>query len=594
MPMHLGSALNAATHAGRAADYPATALWTVAGGAGVTLLALILFFFHLGTYGLWEPDEARYAEIAREMLASHNFIIPHLNYVPYVEKPPLLYWLTTGSMELFGINEFGARFVNATAALIGVLTTYLFALRTFDCRRALLSGVVLATSALYALMAQVLTTDILLTTTTSIAMFAFFLQWRDGGRWWLVCYFAVAAAVLTKGPVGAVLPLITAAAFLWFEGEWRGATQRFHLVGGLAIAALVSLPWFIAITIEEPSFFSFYFVGEHLRRFLEPRYSHGEPIYYYFPVVAGGFLPWSLALLVVPWRLLEPNPARRFCLIAAATVFMLFSLASSKLIPYILPAFPFLAILAADGLMTFADADESCSSSRAHRFRPEKTSQPDPRRLALVTLMLALAGEAVIAVAFDPGRFKSPYLATLRPVLYVSAATAVVCAILCSAAFWTRHFEVGLALLIGGTAVTLIAISYGRILMEPTRSYATLARSIQRLAPAARLICYPRFIESLPFYCRRRVILVGAKTELAYGAKHANDASRFFYSRPDDLVRLWDEPQESVLVIDRGALGQVQDLLGSYRVIASDTRKLALARSPKYRGAAGNWVAGGR
>ncbi|MBV8773854.1 MAG: glycosyltransferase family 39 protein [Deltaproteobacteria bacterium] len=594
MPMRVGSALaNAEPHRGSAAESPATTLWTVGGGTMVAMLALVLFFFHLGTYGLWEPDEARYAEIAREMLASHNFIIPHLNYVPYLEKPPLLYWLTAGSMKLFGVNEFAARFVNGAAALIGVLATYFFALRTFDYRRAFVSGSVLATSALYALMAQVLTTDLLLTAATSIAIFAFFLQSKDGGHWWLVCYFALSAAVLTKGPVGAALPLITAAAFLWFEGEWRGAIQRFHVVEGLAIAAVITLPWFIAVTIQEPSFFKFYFVGEHLRRFFEPGYSHGEPIYYYIPVIAGGFLPWSLGLLVVPWRRLEPNSARRFCLIAVATVFLLFSLASSKLVPYILPAFPFLALLAADGLMTFAEVD-SHSNNTVQFAQDKKTAQSDPRRLSFITIMLALAGAAVVAVASDPGRFKSPYVGILQSVLYVAGATVVLSAIVCSAAFWTRHFEVGIAVLIGGAAVTLMIMSYGRIILEPTRSYATLGRGIERLAPSARLICYPRFIESLPFYCRRRVILVGAKTELAYGAKHAPDASSFFFTRRDDLVRLWEEPQQSVLVIDRGALGQVQDLLGKYRVITSDSRKLALTQRSKIRDAAESGAARSR
>jgi hypothetical protein len=121
------------------------------------------------------------------------------------------------------------------------------------------------------------------------------------------------------------------------------------------------------------------------------------------------------------------------------------------------------------------------------------------------------------------------------------------------------------------------------------RSYATLARNIERLAPAARLICYPRFIESLPFYCRRRVILVGAKTELTYGAEHAPDASGFFFTRRDDLLRLWDEPQDSVLIIDRGVLEQIQRLLGKYTVIASDSRKLALTRSAKNSGVADGW-----
>jgi 4-amino-4-deoxy-L-arabinose transferase-like glycosyltransferase len=546
------------------------------GGAALTALALALFFFHLGTYGLWEPDEARYAEIAREMLASHNLIVPHLNYVPYIEKPPLLYWLTAGSMKLLGVNEFAARLVNAGAALIAVLATYLFALRTFDHRRALLAGAILTTSALYAIMAQVLTTDMLLTAALTITMFAFFLQWSDGGQWWWLCYFAMGLAVLTKGPVGAALPLMTAAIFLWRESQLRDAISRFHLLAGLGITVAISLPWFIAITLQEPGFFDFYFVGENLRRFLEPSYSHGEPIYYYIPVIAGGFMPWSLAVFFIPWQSLKSNPARRFCVIAAATMFIFFSLASAKLVPYILPAFPFAALATADGLMAFAESDENVFTAAEPGLKRNTARGLDPRRLVLMTMLLVPAGFAVLAVAVGADRFKSPYPAILQPVLYVSGATVIICAIVCTWAFWSRHLEVGLALLIGGAAITLLVISYGRIRAEPTRSYAALARTIERLAPRARLICYPRYIESLPFYCRRRVILVGAKTELAFGAEHAPDGSAFFYSRLDDLLRLWKEPQASVLIIDRRAMRQIQGLLGGYKVIASDSRKLAI------------------
>jgi len=176
----------------------------------------------------------------------------------------------------------------------------------------------------------------------------------------------------------------------------------------------------------------------------------------------------------------------------------------------------------------------------------------------------------------EANHFKSPYPAILQPILYVSGAITFACAILCTAAFWTRRFAAGLALLIGGAAAILTSVSYGRISAEPTRSYAALARKIERLAPHAALICYPRYIESLPFYCRRRVILVGEKTELGYGAQHARDASKFFFTSQADVVRLWKQSRPLVLVIDRDVLGQLQGRLGRYSVLASDARKLAL------------------
>jgi 4-amino-4-deoxy-L-arabinose transferase-like glycosyltransferase len=292
-------------------------------------------------------------------------------------------------------------------------------------------------------------------------------------------------------------------------------------------------------------------------------------------------MPWSLAVLFIPWQSQRPHPGRRFCLIAIATVVTFFSVASAKLVPYILPAFPFAALATADGLMVFADGDNALVGAPLGMHSNARNA--DPRRLAWMTLLLVTGGFAVLAVAVEAEHFQSPYPAELQAILYVAGASAVISTLVCTAAFWTRRFEAGLVMLLGATALTVIVISYGRLKLEPTRSYAALARRLERLAPDARLICYPRYIESLPFYCRRRVILVGAKTELGFGAEHCADASNFFFSGSNDLVRLWNEPQPSVFVIDRGVLGQIRGLLGGYTVIASDSRKLALV--PRQKGA---------
>ena len=537
----------------------------------VSALAAIVFFFRLGTYGLWEPDEARYAEIAREMLATHDFIVPHLNYVPYIEKPPLVYWLTALSMSMLRVDEFAARLPNALAALAGVIATYVFALRAFDRRRAILAAAVLATSGLYAVMAQVLTTDMLLAAAVTVALFAFYLHCREGGRWCWLVYAAAGIAVLAKGPVGAVIPLLAGAVFLWWERDLKGAIGRFHVFAGFVLIAAIALPWFAAITLREPGFFDFYFVGEHFRRFFEPSYSHGEPIYYYVPVVVAGMLPWTIVVPFLPWRSLAPNPARRFCIIASALIFALFSLASAKLIPYILPALPPIAVIIADAIAAFADGRTAAIGGATHELKA-----PDPRRLAAVGPILAIAGAGTIAAAINAYRFASPYPMIVHPALYLAGTTLVVGGFACFATFWNRRLAGGLAVFIATASATLMIGSYGRILAEPTRSYAQLAREIDRRAPAAVLICYPRYIQSLPFYCRRRVILVGAKTELAYGAAHAPDASQWFFTSRADLMRLWNQPRSTVLVIDRRALAPLRQSLGSYRVVASDSRKLAI------------------
>ena len=142
-----------------------------------------------------------------------------------------------------------------------------------------------------------------------------------------------------------------------------------------------------------------------------------------------------------------------------------------------------------------------------------------------------------------------------------------------------RRAELGLAIVILTGAGVLTAISYGRLMAEPLRSYAPLAREIERLEPEARLVCYPRYVQSLPFYTGRRVILVGGKTELAFGSEHDPEAANYFFIRRADLLSLWNDPRPTVFVIDRFALDPIKRMLGPYTVVASDLKKLAIMRA---------------
>ncbi len=550
------------------AKIEATARWLSAETLAVPVvfvLAGLIFFFHLGAYGFWEPDEARYGEIAREMLALRDFIVPHLNYVAYVEKPPLLYWLTALSFRIFGINEFAARVVPAMSALLGVVATFFFADRVMGRRRAVMAAAILATAPLYAVMAQVLTTDMLLSALTTIAIFALFLHCQEGGSWCWIAYVAMALATLTKGPVGIALPALTMLFFLWWVGTLRGSIRRFHAIAGAVLALAILAPWFVAISIREPGFLDFYFVGEHIRRIFDSSFSHGEPFYFYVPVVIGGLLPWSLLVPFLTWRRMPANPARRYCVIASLVIIGIFSASSGKLIPYIIPALPPLAVLLSDGIISCAWPDE-----------PHALRSPDSRILMESGPLLGLLGAGVIIAAIEAASFRTPYPMLLQPELFAIGAILLFGGAMTTVAFSARLTGAGLSLIVITLAGALCMGTWARLAAEPLRSYASLSRAVAERAPSAKIVCYHRYAQGLPFYTRRRVIIVGPLSELRFGAERAGDAKDYFFTSDDDLLRLWDQPGDSVLVLDADDLARLKDRLGNFTVIAVEHTKRAI------------------
>jgi len=541
----------------------------VLASAAPAALAALIFFFNLWRYGLWEPDEARYAEIAREMVSGGSLVVPHLNYVIYVEKPALLYWLTSLSFAIFGVNEFAARLFVALFGVLGVGGTAWFAARCFGKRHALVAGGILATIPLYATMAQVLTTDMMLTTFVTIANFALFLHWREGGRWCWLGYVAIALGVLTKGPVAIILPLLGILAFLIWEREWRGSIARFRVLGGLGLVVVISAPWFITMMVRVPGYFDFYFVGEHLRRAFQVSYSHGEPFYFYVPVLLAGLLPWSLLVPFLTWRRLEPNPARRFCVAAAVTTGVVFSCASAKLIPYILPATPPIAILIADGIISCAWP----SGSQGRAVGP-----PDSRILAESGPLLGILGAVAIAAGIFATRFASPYPMYVQRALLGVGGVLVVGGAIVTALFLGGLNGAGITALILTMAFALMGASWARIEAEPLRSYAGLARAIALRAPDATVICYHRYVQALPFYTGKRAVLVGARTELGFGSRLAPDADEYFLRNDADLLRLWQTAGGKVLVLDETDLARLSEQLGAFRVIGAEFHKRAIEK----------------
>lgn len=316
------------------------------------VLPAILLYPCLG-FHLFEPDEGRYAQIPMEMLRHGEWIVPRLQGQPYLDKPPLLYWLVMGSYALLGADDWSARLVPAFAVHAAILLTYLLGRRLVGERSAFWGAVLLTLAPGFISVGRLLVLDGLLTLWTWLSILAAFLAQR-GERlrrgWWLVAAVACGLGVLTKGPIALVLLVPP----LWLHRRLTrtGAPVDWRAIAAfLTVVLLINLPWYLAVSWREPVFLRYFFWEHNVVRFLDP-FDHERPVWFYVPVLLAGLLPGTL--LAVPFlRTLlggDAESARQrpgelgYLLLAGMWCVGFFSLSGCKLPTYILPAFPPLAL----------------------------------------------------------------------------------------------------------------------------------------------------------------------------------------------------------------------------------------------------------
>jgi 4-amino-4-deoxy-L-arabinose transferase-like glycosyltransferase len=318
------------------------------------LLALpAVLLYPCCAFHLFEPDESRYAEIAREMYQGGDVVVPYLQGEPYLEKPPLLYWLVALGYQLFGVHDWAARVVPAVAVHGTVLLVYLFGRRWVGERGAFRGAVALALAPGFLGMGRLLLLDGLLTFWTTLALFSGFEAIR-GERlhrgWWLLTALACGLGALTKGPVALLLLAPPLWLYRWLSGH-RVPIRWTALLGFVLLVAAVSVPWYAAICVRIPAFAREFIWDHHVRRFLAP-FAHEHGVWFYGPVLFLGLLPGTL--LAVPFlRFLltgDRETARQrtadlgFLLLAGGWCVLFFTLSACKLPTYVLPAFPPLAL----------------------------------------------------------------------------------------------------------------------------------------------------------------------------------------------------------------------------------------------------------
>lgn len=329
-------------------------------GIDAVLLLIVtgaLLFWDLGGRPLYAPDEPRYAEIGREMVATGDWLVPRLGGVPYLDKPPLLYWLEAGGMVLLGQNEWGVRLLPAVVSWLGVLLAFRLGLEMFDRATALAGACILASSVLYAGVGRLLLTDGILSVCILGAFLGFWRVWscRPGA---VMMWLCLALSMLAKGPVGPGLFVLAAFPF-WLFARPRPPLRRFRPVFGICLVALIVFPWFVFMAVEIPGYLSYFLWNQNVMGLVSPEVHHARPWYYSVVFLGAGLLPWSLLLpqaIVATWRhggvrLPKPDPAGLLLLLWAAATFGVFTLSVSKLIAYYLPMYPAVSLLVARGLL---------------------------------------------------------------------------------------------------------------------------------------------------------------------------------------------------------------------------------------------------
>ncbi|MBI3291406.1 MAG: hypothetical protein HYZ73_01135 [Elusimicrobia bacterium] len=537
---------------------------------GLLLVVAGLYLFRLGAVGLYEPAEGRYAEIARTMVTSGDWVIPRLNGVRYFEKPPLLYWTTAVSFQWFGLNEFAARLPTALAALVGIVATVMLGMtlgRESACPESraepalsevegsrdrgvgVRAGLILATSLGYFLFARVVRPDMWLIAGLTVGLLFLVRGFLGRGHprtWSVGVGLALGITVLAKGAIGVAIPLGVLGVFRILSRrsvvgrgqrgrlEQWGGLRRFSLWWGLGVFLAVVLPWHVWIAVRDSQFFWFYVVNEHLMRFVNHRV-HSDatplPILLFWLVSGVWAFPWATLLPVawverrlwIPWRHAS-RLDRAFNLVGlwAVVVVGIFTASASRAEYYALPALPAVAVLVGK-FWAEIDAKRIVLTSPA-RWIP-----------AVVYLVLGVVGVLVFKQVVLPGRVEAMAWGEMIQRVFLSVPFATSLGIptqeLNEAGIWQAlRISLGVLLVTGAFAafsmhrrrscMRTLAISMipllcltqqGFQLFEPVWSSKVLAQQLApRLSPGTPIVVDGPFenANSLGFYLNRPSPLV--------------------------------------------------------------------------------------
>ena len=530
---------------------------------------IAVWFGNLEYRKLTRPDEGRYAEIAREMAVTGDWITPRLNGIKYFEKPPLQYWATGAAYRLFGEHQWTARLWPAMTGLGAVLLVFFAGRRLFGPAAGLCSALVLAGSVGHVTIGHLNNLDMGLTFFMTATLLAFLLAQHAAPstakrrNWILVAWACAALAVLSKGLIGIVLPGAVLAVYVVVQRDF-GLLRSLQWGGGVALFLIIAAPWFVLVQHANPEFARFFFIHEHFQRFLTEIHHHVRPWWYFLPVLAAGMLPWLTLLpqaVIRGWRSHQSTGAfqpARFLLIWAVVIFAFFSASGSKLPSYILPLVPALALLV--GLVL---------------------AETGTRRLLWHTLPVLVVGIAIVVFPLYMGVTARENVPAALPKAYVpwivAAGLAFVigsgCAHYCCRLGNRTAALLGMGL--GGLIATQLVIT-GHDTLAPSYSGYHIARDIRPyLTEKTPFYSVGTYDQTLPFYLKRTVTLVAFRGELAYGLEQE---PQLWLPDIRSFERAWRNERGALAIMEPHTYAELEAMGLPTQIIARDLRRIVVKK----------------
>ncbi|CAN5738520.1 glycosyltransferase family 39 protein [soil metagenome] len=507
----------------------------------------------LNSFGIIDPSDGLYSEGAREMMEMKNFITPHYNYIPFYEKPIMIYWMMIACYSVFGVHEWVARLPSALCAIATAAIVFSMSRYFVSRRAALYSSIVLTTSPLFAIVGMLALTDMplccFLTTTMLI-----FIRRLNGDRspiLWLG-YVSLGLAVLTKGPLPIALTAMVFTAYLMLisgvnlkKPAWYfRQLLQLEPLKGMALTLALALPWFVVESIvTHGDFFQEFFIRQNLGR-LGGLVNHVMPFWFYFPVIVLGTCPWIIFQFLPPRMTINlltkrsvalPSDALAlFCLCWSVVVFGFLTVVKTKLATYILPVVPPIAIIV--GL--YFDRWGSDKSGRSLIIAG----------VVIAALLFIAAGVLPIASESLPEKLKAGYIS---PLVLGTLALAIGWAVF-SFKVWQNKIEsavqgvlfcsvVGVALIIP-TAISVFDIEQD----QPLRQLIHRARNEN-----VRLSTFTRTCTAAPFYMKESVPMITNEQEYQTFI-HDSDKPHWILASKDVVPLLLVHPGEIKLIEQKG------------------------------------------